>query len=275
MANHEIDNAAAIAEFIAQYEKNKAKTKEERNREILSEGFLPVNDEYAPARHCSMEVVEKTPRKFIIEECIPACKKLWNKNIYTFMVSDHRDSGCCWIEVDIDNLSDENKVILMQLEGEGVFKFENHEGKIAFGVEGVGTQAQTRLLELAQQFQMQDVPYGEAYITLSEYLIRCGCYDEVENSNYVSMVEPWNTNLSGEQLGNYMVEYSEWKNSDRSKPTVKVFNTSKITKTLEEYFNENDAIYDGDRVYLSDYHYRKHMNYVNGLIQLRGAKHMM
>ena len=146
----------------------------------------------------------KYPRTFIIEECIPACKELWKKNIYTFMVSDHLNEGVCWIEVIVDNLSDENKEIFTQLEGEDIIKFSYHKGCINFGVNSVGSQAQKRLLELSQKFQMQDVPHGEAYITLPEYLIMCGCYDEVENPNYVLMAEPWDLGLPMEQMVDYL-----------------------------------------------------------------------
>lgn len=220
-----------------------------------------------------MEDVEKNPRRFIIEECVLACKELWKKNIYTFMVSDHLDEGVCWIEVISDNLSDENKEIFAQLEGEDIIKFSYHKGCINFGVKCVGAQAQVRLLELAQQFQMQDVPYGEAYITLPEYLVKCGCYDEVENPNYVPMTEPWNMDLSMEQMCDYLIKYNEWESSDRSQKTHKVFNQSKMTKPLEEYFDGTGVVCDGDRVYLSDYHYQKHMNYVNSLTKTQDTKH--
>lgn len=249
--------------------------KENYNQELLSKGFLPRNDEFEETMHSLMEDVEKNPKKFIIEECIPACKELWSKNIYTFMVSDHINEEVCWIEISSDNLSDENKKIFANLEGEDIVKFSYHSGCVNFGVNCVGIKAQERLLELAQQFQMQDVPYGEAYITLDEYLVRCGCYDEVENPNYVPMADPWSMDLSIEQLGDYIIKYNEWLGSDRSKKTFKVFNQSKITKPLEEYFNGTDMIYDGDRVYLSDYHYQKHLNYVNSLTQTQATRHKM
>lgn len=121
----------------------------------------------------------------------------------------------------MDNLSDENKEIFTQLEGEDIIKFSYHKGCVNFGVKCVGAQAQARLLELAQKFQMQDVPHGEAYITLSEYLIRCGCYDEVENPNYVPMTDPWNMDLPMDQIGYALIKYDEWKDSDKSKKLIK------------------------------------------------------
>ena len=72
-----------------------------------------------------------------------------------------------------------------------------------------------------------------------------------------------------------MLDIDEWKDSDKSKKTHKVFNQAKMTKPLEEYFDGTGVVYDGDRVYLSDYHYKKHMNYVNSLTQTQGSKHKM
>lgn len=246
---------------------------EKDEKEILSKKMLSINDEYAPTSASPMEIVEKSPRKFIIEECIPACKELWSKNIYTFMVSDALNilyGGECWIEINLDNLSTENKEILTQLNGNDVIKFPYHAGCLYFGVKyNNGVQAQARLLELAQQFQMQDVPYKDAYITLPEYLILCGCYDEVKNPNYVEMPRPLEMDSSEITLD--VLKYAEWEK--HSEKTHKVFNKSKMTKPLEEYLNDTGAIYDGDRVYLSDYHYKKHLNYVNSLTQANDVKH--
>lgn len=280
MGNNEFNEDVQIEELLAQFDRIKTpeeieQEKEEYKKEILSKGFLPVNDELNETMNSSMEEVEKNPRIFIIEECIPACKELWKNNIYTFMVSDHINEGVCWIEVIWDNLSDENKEIFIQLEGEDIIKFQYHRGSVNFGVKYVGVQGQVKLLELAQKFQMQDVPYGEAYITLPEYLIRCGCYDEIENPNYVPMTEPWNMDLPRDQLSDYLVKYDEWKYSDKSQKTHRVFNQAKMTKPLEEYFDGTGVVYDSNRVYLSDYHYKKHMNYVNSLAQTQGSKPKM
>ncbi len=83
MENNEFSNDE-IAEFFAQFNRVKTpeeieKAKEEHKKEILSKGFLPINDELNATMNSSMEDVEKNPRTFIIEECIPACKELWKK----------------------------------------------------------------------------------------------------------------------------------------------------------------------------------------------------
>lgn len=239
--------------------------REAHRKEILSKGFLPLNDEFNETMTSSMDFVEKDPKRFIIEECIPACEELWKKNIYTFMVSDHLNEGVCWIEIFFDNLSDENKEIFSQLEGDDVIKFSYHKGCINFGVNCVGLEGQSRLLELAKQFKMQDVPYKAAYITLPEYLIECGCCDEIENPDYQPMTDPMELDLPFEKLFDYMDEYEEWKMSDKSIRFHKVFNPEKVCEPIEQYFDGTEYVHDGDRVYLNDYHYQKHINYVNAL----------
>lgn len=258
--------------FAPKTEEEKRMEREKYKREVLEKGFLPVNDGYNETMHTSMEYVEANPREFIIEECVPACCELWNKNIYTFMVSDHLNEGVCWIEVISKNLSDENKEIFNSLEGEDVVKFSYHKGCVNFGINTVGERGQKRLLELAQNFKMQDVPYGEAYITINEFLFNCGCYKEIKNPDYVEMENPLGLDLPPKEMLKRSREYHDWLSSSRSSETIKVFDQSKVTKPLEEYFEGREEILDGDRVYLSNYHYQKHMNYVNSLVKDNDTK---
>ena len=237
--------------------------KEERRMEIERKGFLPVNPELHEEMSAPIEDVEKNPRRFIIEECVPACQELWKKNIYTFMASDHLNEGVCWIEVIADDLSEENKKIYIELFGEDVVKFSYHKGCLNFGVESVGKRGQNRLLELAKEFKMQDVPHERAYLSIEEFLIfYCGCYDEVPNPEYREMKSPW-------ELDDFDLDYSEkyekWLDSVASKRFLKKFNPDKLTKPIEEYVKEHNMVVDGDRVYLSDYHYKKHLKYINSL----------
>ena len=176
-----------------------------RAKELESKGFLPENAELNETMSSPQELVETNPRRFIIEECIPACQELWSKNIYTFMVSDHLNEGQCWIEIIVDGLSDENKEVFMNLSGDDVIKFSYHRGTINFGVKLVGKEGQSRLLELAQQFQMQDVPINQSYISMQDFLLEyCGCYDEIPNPNYIEMKPAWEMELSVEQIADYM-----------------------------------------------------------------------
>lgn len=234
-----------------------------RAMELKSKGFLPKNEEFEETMYSPQELVENNPRKFVIEECIPACQELWSKNIYTFMVSDHLNEGECWIEIIEDALSDENKEIFSNLSGSNVMKFSYHHGSINFGVKCVGKQGQERLLELAKQFQMQDIPAVQGYISLQDFLMDyCGCYDEVPNPNYVEMKPTWKMDLPANQLIDYIKKYDEWEASDASKKTIKKFNRAKLVKPASEVAKEKGMIIDGDRVYLSAFHYKKHQKYL-------------
>lgn len=239
------------------------RNKEKRAKELESKGFLPENYEFSGTMSSPQEAVEANPRQFIIEECLPACEELWSKNIYTFMVSDHLNEGVCWIEIIADGLSDENKDIFANLSGDDVVKFSYHKGSINFGVNCVGSKGQARLLELAKQFQMQDVPEHQAYISMEKFLMNyCGCYDEIPNPNYSEMQPFWEMNLPQNQLVDYMDKYYEWKDSPDSKETLKQFNPNKLTRPVNEIAAEEGMIIDGDRVYLSEFHYKKHEKYL-------------
>lgn len=237
--------------------------KKERAIELEKKGFLPENEGYSETMSSPQEMVEKNPTQFIIQECIPACKELWSKNIYTFMVSDHLNEGICWIEIIADSLSDENKEIYMNLSDDEAVKFSYHAGAVNFGVNAVGKVGQQKLLELAEMFKMQDVPKGQAYISPQDFLMNyCGCYEEVKNPNYKYMTPPWEQGLELDQLGEYMEQYENWQNSSESKETFRRFDSSKVIKSIPEYAQEHGMIVDDDRIYLSEFHYKKHQNFV-------------
>ena len=234
--------------------------------DLNDDEFLPLSSDYHEEMRTSQEDVETHPTKYIIEECLPACKELWRKNIYTFMVSDQLNPGECWIEVIANNLSDENKEIFLSLEGDDVRKFSYHNGCINFGVTKVGIKAQKRLLELAEQFKMQDVPEFEGYLSIKDFLMRyCGCAEEIENSAYVEMKPPYEVVLSLEELVEYIQEYDKWTDSPRSHKTITVFKKRDDLKPIDELVRENNMILDGDRVYLSKFHHDKHLEYIKYL----------
>ena len=201
-------------------------------KEIENKGFLPINSEYNEVPHDQQENVENNPKQYIIEECIPACQELWSKNIYTFMVSDHLNEGQCWIELFDDALSDENMEIYDNLFGEDMIKFNYHRGCICFGVSCVGIEGQQKLLQLAKQFNMQDVPKKLAYIDEEDFLRDyCDCYIEYENPNYKYMAPFWEVNLSREESAEYIKAYQKWESSDESKSTLKRFAPEKAIKS--------------------------------------------
>ena len=240
------------------------KNRQKRAKELESKGFLPENAELCETMTSPQEIVESNPRQFIIEECIPACQELWSKNIYTFMVSDHLNEGQCWIEIVFDNLSDENKDIFMQLTGDDIIKFSYHKGCINFGVKYVGRKGQQKLLELAKKFKMQDVPKKQAWISEKEFLMNyCRCYDEYDNPNYSPMLPPWEANIEMDKLPDYMEKYEQWELSEESHQKIKKFAPSKANKSISEYANEHGMVYEDGRVYLSQFHYQKHKNFVH------------
>ena len=259
------DGLELLKRFESTPEEMKA-YKEETERKLQEKGYLPSSSEYQTEFQSSQEVVEQEPKHFIMPECLPACKELWNKNVYTYMVSDHGNEGECWIEVVADFLSDENKDVYMQLEDEDIIKFSYHHGTLNFGVKCVGQIAQQKLLEMAKQFKMQDVPMGlgGAYLKTTDFLIRyCDCYEEYDNPTYKPMKPIWKMeNLSIEEQIKYIQKYSEWEHSEESKPKLIKFAKEKVVKPIEEYAKEHNMIYEDGRVYFSEFHYNKHKNYI-------------
>lgn len=240
-----------------------AERKKAHDLEIKKNGFLPRNEDYDETTSSPQEEVETHPTRYIIQECIPACKELWSKNIYTFMTSDHLNIGICWIEIISDCLSEENKKIYSDFTEEEAIKFSYHQGTINFGVQCVGIEAQARLLELAQRFQMQDVPKNQAYISIERFLMDyCHCYNEVPNPQYRHMVLPWETNLSLDEMVEYLQKYDDWSNSIESSETIRVFAPEKVTNSISELATKHDMILEKDRVYLSPFHYKKHKKYL-------------
>lgn len=238
--------------------------KKERAIELDKKEFLPENEGYNETMSSPQEEVEKNPTQYIIQECLPACQELWKKNIYTFMVSDHLNEGICWVEIIVDSLSDENKDIYYELSDDEAVKFSYHKGTLNFGVSCVGKEGQRKLLELAQRFQMQDVPKDQAYITLQDFLMDyCNCYEEYPNPNYKPMLAPWEAGIDLEEIADYMTKYDQWEKSIESQKMLRRFASEKATKSFTELANEHGMIYEDDRVYLSPFHYQKHKNYIN------------
>lgn len=240
--------------------------KKERAIELEKKGFLPENEGYCETMSSPQEDVEKNPEQYIIQECLPACRELWEKNIYTIMVSDHLNEGVCWIEMNVDSLSEENKDIYLDFSDDEAIKFSYHNGTINFGVRCVGKEGQRRLLELARRFQMQDVPKEQAYISPQDFLMRyCDCYEEYPNPNYKQMLAPWEVDIQLEDMADYIKKYEKWQESTESQQFLRKFVPEKVTKTIAELANEQGMIFEDGRVYISPFHYNKHLNYVNSM----------
>lgn len=240
-------------EILRRWEHNR----ENNGNDAVEKGCLPDNPAYAPVTKADMEFVEANPEKFIMPECLPACKVLWEKNIYTYMVSDSVDFEA-WIELEARALSPENLEYLLSLESQGVHIVKGyHSGTIQFGVGCFGEKAQRLLLDIANGFKMQDVQkgFGLGYLDLRDGLMAAGCTKEVPNPDYVDpMTVP---------------ENERWKLllGEEAEPTITVFDETKVQEPIEKNFEGTGMVFnlEEERVYRSEYHYRKHLNYLKSL----------
>lgn len=219
---------------------------------VLSGKRFANNKNYEGAPRVSQEEVETFPEKWIIKECIPACRILWDKNIYTFMCSDYVNSDA-WIELAIDSLSPENLAVLEEIKQE-YNTYQYHYGCINIEVNGMGRKAMEELIKIANRFAMQDVPKAEATISLEGLLMSCGCCNIVRNPKYESFEKELEKSLTMGWGAPMEEEY------------IKVFDKSKVVKPYEEYIAEYGAVLDEDgTIYRSKFHYDKHLNYLKYL----------
>ena len=138
-------------------------------------------------------------------------------------------------------------------------------GSFTIGTKGTGEAAGKELLKLVDQFEMQDVPEGIAYLSDEDFLILYdNCYDEVPNPEYREMENPviLHDKLNVVEFLKYDEEYSQWLASPESQKTIKKFNAKKQSAPLEDLVAAQNMILDGDRVYFNDFHYQKHLNFV-------------
>lgn len=220
---------------------------------VVSGKKLADNKQYEGAPRVTQEMVEAEPRRWIIEECVPACQILWDKNIYTFMCSDSIDRDA-WIELELDCLSEENLAILEEIRKEYPC-YQYHQGCINIMVPGMGRKAQEELIKVANRFKIQDVPSLYATLDMESVYMINGCSKEVENPDYVPIEE---------QLAN--MTFENW-GFDIQEPTMLVLDRSKIVKSDEEYINDIGAIRDTNAgvIYRNQFHYNKHLKYIESL----------
>lgn len=219
-----------------------------------------------------LEIVEKNIDEFIIPELQPACKSLWERNIFTFMCSNRNDNGSAYIL--LEPLSEVNAEIFKALSFEKPKNYIYDENRKAncICIPDVTNMSKTQIadafMDLTKLFIMQDVSQG-FYHDKEEYLIMCGCYKEIENPNYTEpMPIPTKiVNQTPEGVKAFLKQIDEWENKARAPKTIKVFDPEMQTKPLIDYVIANgdldkfDAI--EDKVFIDKYYLRKHINYVN------------
>lgn len=231
---------------------------------IISGKRYKTDKQYVGAPRVNQETVERNPEKYIIKECIPACKILWSKNIYTFMCSDQLDENA-WIEFEIDTLSEENKEVLEELKKE--YKFVNyHEGCVYIAVNGKGKKALLELINIASRFRMQDVPKKYATISIEEALMSLGYTNTIKNPEYI------------EDKDKFFEEHPEIKEYERFTfmyanqdmfftPNIKVLATERVPEDPNTCLEGTKFIVDEERkIYRNLYHYKKHLNYLETLV---------
>lgn len=201
--------------------------------------------------------------EYIIPELQEACKLLWSKNIFTFMCSNREDGGSAYII--LGSLSDENTEIFKQLMKKYPENFtidELRHNYFRLQIPDVTKMSEKEIssafVRLASNLVLQDIQ-KVYYINSEDYLIKCGCYDEVPNPDYVEVTEPMPTTASLEVL-------DEWFAKINCPKTIKVFDKNKMTKSFREYVSENGdenrTDFELKRVYEHPYFLKKHLEYV-------------
>jgi|AntAceMinimDraft_14_1070370.scaffolds.fasta_scaffold05504_12 hypothetical protein len=132
--------------------------------EYPSENEKPPKYQYM---HVDIEFVIKNPDEYIIPECQPACKSLWDKNIETFMVSNNDNNHLYILILD---LSDENTKLFKEIaQTDTRYFWDNSKETYGIGTKDRNDESIEELNSLVELFKMQDVRKGR-YQTQEEYL---------------------------------------------------------------------------------------------------------
>ena len=209
--------------------------------------------------HVGMTTVMNDIDEYIIPELQAACKALWEKNIYTFMCSNREDVVPAYII--LLPLSDENKNRFEALKQTNPGYFIENRGYDCINIPDVTKMSEEEIsntfLTLISNFVKQDVQ-PNFYQSAKDYLISCGCYEEIDNPNYVKMdINDFAASVSLENLGSFV---------DIEEPTIKVFSQDKMEKSFEEYVyengDENRVDFSTGNVYVEPYFLERHLEFV-------------
>lgn len=114
----------------------------------------PKQDGRYQYSYVELEEVISNPEEYIIPQCLPACRALWNKNIETFMVSNNDDED---LYVLLTHISDENMAIFNQMKQQNPrFIFDSYRNTIGISVKGNNEGSMHELQGLTEVFKMQD-----------------------------------------------------------------------------------------------------------------------
>lgn len=126
---------------------------EDKNYEVATDLRKVVDTRYNYS-YVDLEIVMLDPEEYIIPECLPACRALWDKNIETFMVSNNDDDDLYVLFV---NVSEENKKILKELqEIDSRYFFSEFRNAFGIRVDGKDSNSMVELEKLTEVFNLQD-----------------------------------------------------------------------------------------------------------------------
>lgn len=104
--------------------------------------------------YVELEDVMANPEEYIIPQCLPACRSLWDKNIETFMVSNDDDED---LYVLLTHVSNENMAIFNQMKQQDPrFIFDGYRNTIGIAVKGNNERSMHELQGLTEVFKVQD-----------------------------------------------------------------------------------------------------------------------
>ena len=205
--------------------------------------------------------------EYIIPECQEACKELWAKNLFTFMCSNREDGENKYIL--LGELSAENEEIFKQLMEKYPSNYDWSEFRGTYAIRTYGTQEETskKLLDLVEPFQMQDVLEG--YQTIEDYLTETfGIFKLEPNPDYTSGVKAPKME-DYEDFQEFLAAYDKYVELISTPEYVKVFDKTKMTKSVEEYLQEAGEyhLYDQERgiVYRNEFYRDAHLRYMKYL----------
>lgn len=210
----------------------------------------------------NMEFVLKEPEEYIIPENLEACKLLWSKNIFTMMCNNYENDDS-WIT--LLELSPENKKKFDQM-AEIDPRFGPTWGGFGFRVPikpEPGADTFEAFKELIDMFPMQDVQKDGCMSEETFMAQYTDCFKMDVNPNYKNVAKPKVEDFS--DMSEYASAFMAYVDSTMIPTRIRVFDESKMTKTIAEYVAESkfNGLYDPDcgKIYYNEFYYQAHLRY--------------
>lgn len=187
------------------------------------------------------KLIHSGPEGYVNKLCVKACNDLWKKNIYVIDSITFQND----LYLIFDKLDKNNELILKNKCLENSTNFYNNLGKSNYcGIKVINflnkkeEEVENEFYNLVLDFKLQDVQRG--YFNEKTFLMNiCNC-EKVEGIN----------------------------ENGKSEPKI-VFDVQKMEKSFQEYLQESgyDKFYipQEHRIYLNDYYYNSHQNYLKNI----------